>query len=274
MLTQTIEHARVHHDDVEANSQRWGFIYQKGPKAVHRAYSGGCYMDLSIDTTAAYTYLVFHGDGPEFNLPALADFSKQTDIMGEYTRPYTKFEGTPRSLEWVKFLLSDASPWRALLNQHLAERDPEIINDAGWVFKGGLNLPRRLFYNFAMAQRMLWENAPAAGMWFELVKHGIEPAKALFIACNFMVSKPDIQGPYDVYYPWSFLEGGGLDCAKHFITGTPRSLSTIEHTTPNVLPLWQCADYDELLSETKALADRDGLTLDEVVSIVDKATGA
>jgi hypothetical protein len=221
MLTQTIEHARVHHDDVEANSQRWGFIYQKGPKAVHRAYSGGCYMDLSIDTTAAYTYLVFHGDGPEFNLPALADFSKQTDIMGEYTRPYTKFEGTPRSLEWVKFLLSDASPWRALL-----------------------------------------------------VKHGIEPAKALFIACNFMVSKPDIQGPYDVYYPWSFLEGGGLDCAKHFITGTPRSLSTIEHTTPNVLPLWQCADYDELLSETKALADRDGLTLDEVVSIVDKATGA
>lgn len=261
------------HDDLTTNVQRWGGITKEGGIVPH---SYGCYagMQASAYQDNAYMYLVFHGDGPEFTLEELADFEKQNEKVAATTRGHNQFEGTPRSLKWVQFLLSDQSPWRHL-HQFLAVTDAETINKSGWLFKDMKKIPNKLLYNFAMAQRMLWENAPCAGMWYHLVDKGLHPAVALFIASNFCLSPgaTSIDGPYSVYYPWSFLEGGGLDCARRFITGTPNP-STIKaggDNTPNVLPLWACNDASKWGIKTDAIACRLDLSLGEIVTIVTEA---
>jgi hypothetical protein len=270
-MTEYLAAARVAlkdwHDDTKSNVQRWGGVGEHGVTPM----SSGCYAGLEPRAfpKSEYMYLIFHGDGVDLSIPELSDFEAQNEKVGANPRAYNQFEGTERSLKWVKFLLSNQSPWR-FLHDFMAIKDANEINHTGWLFERLVQLPPALLYNFAMAQRMLWENSPCASHWYHLVDKGVDPAGALFIASNFTLSPgaKSIDGPYSVYYPWSFLEGGTLDCAKRFITGAPKLTEPGGRATPNVLPLWQCSDYAKWISKTNELATRSNLSLDEILDIV------
>jgi hypothetical protein len=257
------------HDNLVSNVQRWGSI-SDGENKVN---SSGCYASLRLYDyqEAAFVYVVFQGDGTHFTIEELTDFEKQNEKVGAITRGYNQFEGTDRSLKWVQFLLSPQSPWRAL-HPYLASKSADEINKSGWIFENIPQIPTKLFYNFCMAQRFLWENSPAASHWFHLVDAGVAPEKALFIASNFVLSPgaTSIDGPYSVYYPWSFLEGGDMDCCRKFVTGEPTITSGTQNT-PNVLPLWQCKDHPKWRIKTNELATNFNLSLQQVVLEVDVA---
>lgn len=253
-------------------------IYQKDHNPIN--HSDGCYRGLASYLSSRRQYadhfgLAFHGDGAAMTFDALRSMEKFNECMLAHTVPYNKFTGTERSKRWVSFLLSPVSPWRAL-HPYVAETDPDYINNAGFIFKDATSVPSKLAYNFALAIRYPWETTQNYELFLQLSERpNIDPVVALYISMNFNL-KPTadtFDGPYDVRYPWSFLEEIGLEAVARFILGKPACVSnTASPVNPsNVRALWECPE--DITESRKALAgliENDNLMLDGILQAIEE----
>lgn len=265
------------HHDSNGLAMRFGAVKQQ--KACGQQ-SQGCFG--SMESTlghlgqCSHFYIPFHGDGCALSFKGLVDLPTYYEEMKAYPRDWNKFEGTERSMHWVKFLLSDQSPWKSLL-PFLAETDAEYCNNAGFIFKDLDKLPRKLIYNFAMAVRFPWELAKPYAHWLLLLQEGLSAPLALYIANNFELSADpkrrakDLKGPWDVIYPWSFLESSTLEAAGRFVLCQPNP-NVDKALSPNVVPLWCTVPYTaKALKLVDELADDNQLSLDTIVKAVNLA---
>lgn len=252
------------HDYTDKAPNRYGWLrgHDNKPVPVHN----GCINSFRGNYSGYHgdKYMVFQGDGPVLPFSALIDPREYTKVIAENKRGLLEFKGTQRSLEWVKLLMSEGSPWHDM-TQTLLETDPEYINNAGWLFNvGHKNYHSELCYNFAMAQRFPWE-CPVAFNTFLMLKGG-EFAMDLFITHNFQLKQgaKNIDGPWEMIYPWSDLEGGNQDlsCAGRYIAGKPW-LGTTE-TRSNVLRLWQTTPSKQDSDDFINLRDNPNLMLSEI----------
>jgi hypothetical protein len=257
--------AKKHHDARGINPMRWGY-WSGGAKTA----TGGCFYGVqhTVDSGYPAIFTVFHGDGPDFDFEALTSEKKRNEITMNTSREWDQFEGTERSRIWVDFLLSETSPWNALL-PHLVEKDPDFCNTVGFVWGDTTLIPKKLWYNFTMATRFPWELAQNYST-FLLIRDIVKNDNlALYIASNFVLCEgaKTLEGPWTIVYPWSFLEYVSLEAAGRFIKAKPACLSETTGCSPNVANLWSSAigDYEAL---TNALADRKDLTLAEIISTV------
>lgn len=239
-----------------------------------RTRSGGCFYPLRdwLDSHAGAGLLgvVFHGDGAPMTFDALRDNEAFNKAMLSHTVPYNKFIGNEHSKRWVGFLLSDQSPWRDL-RPHLAVDDLDYINTAGFIFKDTDDLPRKLAYNFAMAVRYPWEMPRNYELCLQLWSLGVAPAMAVFVSQHFMLnsSAKDFDGPYDVLYPWSFLEESHYDAVGRFVLGKPRELSTTASAASpsNVAALWETPAADKASDKLlNAFIADEKLTLQKILT--------
>lgn len=259
------------HDDKTMLAMRFGAVVGN---QVNKT-SGGCFYGitgyLSSSAQHPYIYAAFHGDGAEMSFDALRNNSVFNQKMIAHQIPWNQFTGTARSKRWVEYLLSETSPWAAL-HPYMPEKDPDYINNAGFIFTGD-GLPHKLAYNFVMAIRYPWEMTRNYELMLRLIDDAkLEPNVACFISMNYTLSDKakDLDGPYDVIYPWSFLENTNLEAAGRFILGRPGTLSSTEPSTnPNVVPLWSMTKADVVSHATKiynAFCDDTNLTLGKIVS--------
>src|SRR5690606_35751379 len=100
---------------------------------------------------------------------ALSKRSLRAKIEKEYAREWLQVEGTERSLEWYRFLLSDESPWKDIF-PFVLEMSPEYVNrnDGALIFHKLSEMPLRLWYNFLMAERFPWELPLQFSQWYYL----------------------------------------------------------------------------------------------------------
>lgn len=273
-----------HHDALEL-CMRFGAVTKTG--AQQMKYSGGCYgsiVHMFLESRHnPYVYVPYHGDGCVLSLKALCDLPAYNKEMADYPRDWNKFEGTERSMIWTKYLLSDHSQWRDL-TPFLAEADAEYCNTAGFIFHNCEKMPTKLFYNFLMAIRLPWELSKVYAHWL-LLREKLDDRLALFIASNFELrqSIPAIgeepavtgatsleTGPWDIIYPWSYLENTTLEAAGRFIRCAPGTLSTTEALSPNVSPLWATPKATEMAWDVaEKLNKNEKLTLPEIVTAVE-----
>lgn len=262
-----------HHDEL-CQSQRWGGLNGNGE--VTWRDSQGCYGQLHYSESRvpsfSLMYFVFHGSGPELTMEELLDAEKCIQKIAASPRAWNEFQGTEKTQRWVDYLLSQKSPWRALL-PFLVDPRSSAINNSGWIFKDLVTIPQKLLYNFLMAQRFPWEQCEQFATWLFLCDHGVEPTQALFISCNFTLRKgvaKDLSGPWDVMYPWSFLEGCTLDGAGRFIKGVPGNPSG--SMAPNVFALWQTTSFEaECMQQVNAMSEQTELSLAEIIVAVEEA---
>lgn len=246
----------------------------------------GCYRNLSdsLDEAAdpkghglsddyynnSNLSLAFHGDGAPMTFEALRDMAVFNTCMMDHKVPFNKFTGTERSKRWVSFLLSQQSPWRDLI-EYIEELDPDYINTAGFIFKSIPDLPKKLTYNFALAIRYPWEMTRCYELFLRLCDAGVPEPTALYVSMNFNLnSKAEtIDGPYDVQYPWCFLEASGLETAGRFILGKPADVSPKKSSVNpnNVQSLWGCNDPDAKAVLTK-LIENERLSLSVLLKAV------
>ena len=261
------QHVAQHHDAALLPNR---FLFVSTPSSTKpEVRSGGCFYPLrdKLDGggTLHYLGIVFHGDGAPMTFDALRDNAKFNECMLAHEVPYNKFTGTPRSKRWVGFLLSPQSPWKAL-HQYLSTSDDiDFVNNAGFIFKDAHTAPRKLLYNFAMAVRYPWEMTRNYELCLRLWEAGVEPALAVYISQHFTLntSAETVDGPYDVIYPWSFLEESDYCSVGRFITGTPATLSTTENASePNVRALW-----DTKASEAAAVSAFNAFVADNKLSL-------
>jgi hypothetical protein len=260
------------HDDTKKLPMRWGILYG----GTFTSYAGGCFNGMGSYFNSAYDALgiAYHGDGVDLTFEQVRDNHAYNEAVKNYKRGANTFEGTARSKKWVEFLMSDKSPWRAL-HKFIVEKDVDYINNAGFLLQTPGELPVKLTYNFALAVRYPWELPRNYSLWLMLLDKGVDPVKALFLT-SFIALTPeakDVNGPYETIYPWSFLEGARLDCAKKFIAGDPGHLQTSAsglYHNPNVFPLWQhqTATTTKLFSEMR---DHKDMMLDDAIQYVEKA---
>ena len=270
-----------HHDDKGKLPMRWGTFSGIDIQMRH----GGCFAGFSGALSKSYSHsaVIFHGDGAALGWDAIKDNTAFAEAMKNYTRPANAFEGTERSKLWVHYLMGPKSPWRAL-HPYIVEKDVDFINNAGFIFdnKKDKGLPTKLTYNFALAIRYPWELPRNYSLWLMLLEKGIEPTLALFLT-NFIAPKPeakDIDGPYEVVYPWSFLESARLDCARRFILGEPKTLATSEGSqygdedgNNNVFSLWRQKNKtcDSLF---KDMCSEKDMSLEQAIKYVEQAVAA
>lgn len=258
---------KSHHNSTSHQQMRWIVNDDRN--------HGGCYNALGyvLRHGGQTISLIYHGGGVELSDEALFDKDLRNKEMINARQNLLHFKGTERSKEWVQFLVSDESPWHAL-NDMMMSKDPEWINDNAFVFDTPKVYSRKLLYNFALAERFPWEMPHQFGLWRKLVQTGVSKPEALFIAYNFLprAEAKDINGPWRVVYPWSFLEGASLECAARFITGNPDLHETDTSVQPNVQPLWSAknkkkVNYKALMLEL----DKDTeLTLDKVLARIEE----
>lgn len=229
------------HNDPDLEPMRLVSIGSDGTQTIETA---GCYGFLTHhgtrtapSATLAYCF-PFQGDGCAYSFQGLtnADQKQQETIKGR--RDKFKFVGTERSLIWVNYLLSNKSPWKALL-PYMLLTDAEFINNSGFMFHSPKDLPSKLLYNFLMAIRFPWEMEEAYSTWL-ILREQMDDTLALFIASNFELQRgaESLDGPWELYYPYSFLEQCSLDAANNFISQTPNTLLADCKFTPNVRELW------------------------------------
>lgn len=262
------------HDSKVSLPMRWGVLCNGLPSV----YAGGCFNSMGSYFQQGYDalWMPFHGDGLDLPFEAIKDNNIFNECMKAYTRGQNTFEGTERSKEWVHFLLGPKSPWREL-NKHLLEKDADYINNAGFIFRSPGELPMKLAYNFALAIRYPWELPRNFSLWRMLLSQGVDATVALFLT-NFVAPKveaKDVDGPYEVIYPWSFLESARLDCAKNFIAGTPldvRSANQSGMINPNVFGLWKEETEDNVRLFKEMLVHKD-MSLSDAIRYVEKARG-
>ena len=273
MQLQTVKsEVQKHHDRTDCLAMRWGMVHGN----IVEGENGGCFagfistLDHAKYIKSPYIYVIFHGDGARLSFDGLKDQAVFNQEMIQHTQPWNKFIGTERTLTWIRFLLSNESPWKAL-HPFIAEQSPEYCNNAGFIFHSIPNIPAKLLYNFVMGLRFPWEMAQQFGTWLELTKI-LDPAISLYIANNFCLRKEakNIQGPYDIFYPWSPLEETCFEAAGRFILQTPGTLRTDERpSNPNVHPLW-CIQNDEArihaLNTYNTLEKDPNLALNKIVN--------
>lgn len=264
------------HDTTAMLGMRWGWMNPEGKWADTHS---GCFMSIPdyftgyVGKTNQVVVVPFHGDGAEISFEGLKNEDTFNKEMMAFDVPHLKFTGTPRSEAWVKYLMSSASPWSAVV-PFIASQEPAFINNAGFVFKTPDEVPLKLTYNFLMAIRYAWE-MPRNFTLFTKLAELMEPNRALFLS-NFVTLNKDaksIDGPYDAIYPWSFLESARLTEAGRFILAKPATVLPRENVRPNVFPLWQTtaskAEDDKAFAEFLELSDAGKLGLEEASGIVE-----
>jgi hypothetical protein len=263
------------HDEI-ALAMRYGYYSEDGRNTEHRE---GCFNGLGNILSYAnpnhpfeFIYTAFHGDGAPMTFDTIRSNKTFNEAMLAHTQPWNKFVGTDRSRRWVDFLLSDISPWRALYG-NIAEKDPAYINNAGFIFQDHPTLPTKLAYNFAMASRFPWEMTRNYELFLRLWDDGMDPCIALYIAVNFMLlpTAEDLNGPYEVIYPWSFLEATNLTAVGRFVLGKPNDVSPFKSVQPNVFPLWNTETKEIKETHDKFFADLladKNLRLPTIVGII------
>lgn len=280
--TETLHKAKTYiqnfHDELSMG-MRWGSVRENGRIQKQQ---GGCFassggvLDSALSHNWPGTFLVFHGDGTDIPLAGLANHKLYNKLMSENPRPWNKFEGTPRSKRWVSFLLSENSPWKAL-HPFLAETDEDYINNGGFIFKAR-SIPRKLWYNFAMAIRFPWEQSLAFSTFLYLLDEGLEQNLACFIANSFFLSEgaTSLQGPWTIQYPMSYLETMTLEAAGRFILSKPGTLDPREYDQPNCKPLWSCKpdNIPGYEAQAEVLSTRTDLMLPEIIAVVNAAVAA
>lgn len=254
------------------------FTYIRGGQSYGSA--GGCMAAFAqaVGTPDKYGYttpaIIFQGDGAPISFAGLTNEKDYNDCMLAHKRAFNAFEGTPRSLRWVNFLLSDKSPWR-VLHEYMMPLEPEWINNAGFIFsKNGSEIPSRLAYNFAMAVRYPWEISRCYELCTRLWDRGIEPVTAVYVSMNFCLSRKatDLTGPYDVRYPWSFLEESGIEAAGRFILGKPGDVKVRQAAgTNNVATLWKTTQDKQAEKDFSDLVSNDNLSLEVILSTISNA---
>lgn len=247
---------KAHHDQTGLPMRWWN-----GSMEVNTGCFGGAYP------RSPWSYTVFHGDGVHYSWKALTDVATADREMAACEFGFNELTGTPRSREWLEYLLSPESPWAELV-PFLAEPDLDYINNAGFIWKDGDRIPQKLWYNFIMAGRYPWD-MPVNYEIFRMLRQEMHPNKACFIASNFVLASKakDIAGPWIMIYPWGFLEQASFECAGRFILGRPANKEG--ERTPNVFPLWKTEKFDPAPLQTKL--DRPGLALPEIIEAVDQA---
>jgi hypothetical protein len=264
------------HDHPTRPPNRAGVINNNG---VFVDRSGGCLAQLSTALyelkTFPFAFSVCHGDGAPLSFEALYDSAQFNKELAAFTQPFNKLVPTERSREWVAFLLSPESPWRDM-HPFIAEKDVDFCNNYGFIYSPGT--PVKLAYNFGMAVRFAWELPRQFALWLELRKDMYAP-KALYIATNFELAKEarTLEGPYDIMYPWSFLESSEAPAAGRFILGMPANID--KETSPNVLPLWNVDGtahaeaskiYQRWIEADKLILSDLSHDLDTIVGLVQK----
>lgn len=274
------EAVRSHHDNMGLPN-RYVTVYAKGQV---QPLAGGCmrgfgdyllsvskYQDRST-YDLSWCALPFHGDGAPITFDGLRDGAKFNECMLAHKQPFNKFIGTPRSKRWVSFLLSEHSPWKALV-PWIAELDTDFINEAGFIFKDVKTVPKKLLYNFTTAIRYPWEITRSYELFLKLAEAGVPSTTALYVSINFNLnSKAEtIDGPYDVQYPWSFLEETGLEAAGRFILCQPAEVDgTKSPYNPTCVNALWCVDDDKKESRKKLndLVEDDGLSLSKLLAAI------
>lgn len=239
MQPEFIEKAKAyvqeHHDNKTALAMRGGYFSETSKEM----FSGGCYAGITGSLSSAkhykgVAYLVFHGAGAPISFDGIRDNGIFNQELAAHKHPWNHFVGTEATKEWITFLLSDESPWRDLL-PYLLVKDVDYINNAGFIFDPAA--PVKLFYNFAMAIRFPWELPRQFALW-RILKETMAPAMALYISNNFELksSATDTTGPWEIVYPWSFLEESDTKAVGRFVLGKPANINGAN--SPNVHPLW------------------------------------
>lgn len=230
------------HDDKHKLGMRFGQIYAGGDSHDSQ---GGCFHGF-VNTLynariggTPYVYAVFQGAGANLSFEAIKNGAQFNKEMLEHKQPWNHFQGDSRTLRWVEFLLSNHSPWRLLRPFILGE--PEYINNAGFIFTNLKEIPAKLCYNFVMAMRYPWEMPAHFALFRELAQADIGESLALYISLNFLLKSEakDINGPYELAYPWSCLEETGFESVGRFVLGRPADVRPgVNATDPNVHALW------------------------------------
>lgn len=255
---------QAHHDELVLPN-RHGYVDARTVPT-----SSGCFYPLAGTLTLGRNtplYIVFHGAGAPITWDGLRSEQAFNECMLAHKQPFNDFKGNDHSKRWVEYLLSDKSPWRELL-PHMMEFDPDYINNAGFIFSSIRDLPKRLVYNFALAVRFPWEMPRNYELCTRLWDNGVEPNTAVYISMNFSLTEKagDLNGPYDVRYPWSFLEESGLEAAGRFITAAPGDLSvSASSATENVANLWKSSKVTESKEILDDFIKNDNLTLDYIL---------
>jgi hypothetical protein len=254
--------------DTPGMSMRWGGIHDG------KAYSGGggCFAGVTdmFEQTLPF-FVAFHGDGLELSFEETVSQDAFNKAKLSSKKDWNAYVGTNRSRVWLEFLLSDISPWSAL-HPYIVTKDPEVINTSGFIFDDVSNIPRKLFYNFLMAARFPWELPQQFSTWL-MLKDVMDPRQAAYISNCFVLTSEakSIDGPWEIEYPWSFLEGVALESVYRFLESLPGDLQGRGGLcSPNVFPLWAVtgkAGAEPFESRTNELA-QDVLSLDQIVTAV------
>lgn len=264
---------KLHNELVSA--QRYGWNDKDGEELGknHTGCYGGVYPTYlrpvggAYKNVGAFFWTCFHGDGMVYDIKDLTDPKVKQDTQLAYTRPWNKFEGTERSLKWIKFLMSENSPWKAL-HPFIVEKDQDFINNSGFIFSDVEALPTKLWYNFLMAVRYPWEQPESYAIWLKLLEGKETPQLSLFVANHFWPKKgaKSWEGPWECVYPWSFLEGLAVQEVKKFATLSPGDLRSNTDASPNVVPLWGAQGPSDLGMKFVTLDAKNELTLDTIYS--------
>lgn len=265
---------QTYHDNKNALPMRW-VLERTGYYGNH---NGGCFHgfgDILQDTCFSSVGLVFHGDGAQISWDGLTNpvvFNKE---LQQHDQPFSVMKGTDRTKEWVKFLLSNQSPWKKLL-PYLRNNNVEYINNAGFIFDPPHTLPSKLIYNFAMGMRFPWEMPKAFALWLLLRPVVKDDGLAFYIASHFELADNagSIQGPYNIVYPWSCLEETGYETIGRFLAGEPAAMKAkTAPSNPNVHALWSIS-HPKVLSEAKHVLNKftetDPLFLDTIRRSLDR----
>lgn len=281
-MLNTVKTICQEHHDAKELAMRYGAVTAEGKQT--NKYSSGCYGSITgyfvnDKKTHPFVYVPYHGDGCALSMEALCDLKTYNKEMAAYPRDWNKFEGNERSMIWTEFLLGDHSPWAALL-PFLAEKDKEYCNTAGFIFQDLKKSPNKLFYNFLMAVRFPWELAKTYAHWL-LLREKMDDRLALYIANNFELRQSVDkvkgatgleEGPWDIIYPWSYLESTTLEAAGRFVRCKPGTLSDSESlSNPNVAALWTTKGkpQDNAWKLAEELSKNEKLTLTEIVVAVE-----
>jgi hypothetical protein len=253
--------------DTPEQSMRWGGLH------AGKAYStgGGCFAGVAGMLEAGQPFFVaFHGDGLNLTFEETVSQDAFNKAKLSSTKDWNAYVGTHRSRIWLEFLLSDISPWRAL-HPYIVNRDPEVVNNSGFIFDDVKNMPQKLFYNFLMAARFPWELPQQFSTWL-MLKDQMDPRQAAYIANCFVLTDKatSLDGPWEIEYPWSFLEGVSLESVYRFCESLPGNLSKTDNCSPNVFPLWAVTGIvpkSPFEERTNELA-QDNLSLDQIIEAV------
>ena len=201
------------------------FTFDKN-KTVHGRHTSVCFHAIAENCSGAQGLGIIFQGYPGFSEGDRWRKATEEDLYMNKTYPFVQKDGghyTNESLEWLRFLLDPAGPFKSLLPL-MAENTPEQVQERrAFIFPDVSSIPARLTWCFAIASRLGFANARTLWRYLHLLEKGLSRPLAALIAGGFEheIRAGEVSGQIIKSYTCGFLGVDTTTYAGRFLTSSP-----------------------------------------------------